>query len=163
MNALAFVRQSVGRDALALLPPEMTSPAAVAMLIAIGWQESRFEKRLQMGGGPARGYWQFELGGVSAAMGPRANAAALNAAAAKLGYTTPLTRNFCYTAIAYQDVLACVCARLLLWNVPAPLPTREQPNEGWSQYIAAWNPGRPKPATWPFAWDIGWASIPPQN
>lgn len=155
MSSLAYIRQYAMPLALELLPPEMNSPEASAELLAIGWQESRYETRFQIGG-PARSWFQFELGGVNAAIGPAANRAAFNAAAARLGYPTPMPANAIFSAIAHHDVLACVLARLLLWNLPDPLPTREQRDLGWTQYVSAWRPGKPKPATWPFAWAIGW-------
>ena len=50
---------------LALLPKQMSSPAAIAMLLTIGLQESKFIYRRQVGG-PARGFYQFEqMGGVA--------------------------------------------------------------------------------------------------
>lgn len=155
MSSLAQIRQYALPLALEILPSEMKSPEAAALLVAIGWQESRFEARLQVGG-PARGFWQFELGGVKAALGPRANREAFDVAAARLGYQKPMLANAVFSAIAHHDVLACVLARLLLWNLPESLPTREQREEGWSQYERAWRPGKPKPETWPFAWAIGW-------
>ena len=44
------------------LPDRMLSDEAVTMMLAIGYQESRFEHRRQIRG-PARGFWQFEHGG----------------------------------------------------------------------------------------------------
>src|SRR5690606_12018619 len=52
---------------LALLPEPDSSREARAMLLAIALQESRFMHRRQIGG-PARGYWQFEVGGVRGVM-----------------------------------------------------------------------------------------------
>jgi hypothetical protein len=48
--------------ALAILPPQMDTPEARMTLLSIGLQESRFIWRQQMGGGPARGFWQCEQG-----------------------------------------------------------------------------------------------------
>lgn len=48
--------------ALRLLPPAMDTVKARVMLLAIGLQESAFAARRQAGNGPARGFWQFELG-----------------------------------------------------------------------------------------------------
>ena len=50
------------RGALKLLPPNMDSLAARAMVLAICLQESKLAFRKQVGG-PARGYAQFEAGG----------------------------------------------------------------------------------------------------
>jgi len=49
---------------LKLLPQKMDTPDARAMLVAIGLQESGFAYRKQVGG-PARSFWQFEMGGVT--------------------------------------------------------------------------------------------------
>ena len=54
--------------ALRILPSAMDSVQARVMLLAIGLQESRFIHRFQIvhgkpgAKGPARGFWQFELG-----------------------------------------------------------------------------------------------------
>jgi hypothetical protein len=49
--------------ALSLLPPRMDTPEARALVLAICLQESGgLYNRLQIGGGPARGYPQFEKG-----------------------------------------------------------------------------------------------------
>ncbi len=142
--------------AFSILPAEMASPEAVAMLLAIGYQESKFAVRVQAGGGPARGYWQFERGGVSAVMGPQVTREALQDAAKALAYPLPLTPWGCYDAIAHNDVLACVCARLLLWNVPEALPSKDDSARGWLQYSRAWRPGKPRPETWQDAWAKAW-------
>ena len=49
--------------AYSLLPAEMESAEATALLLSIGLQESQFTHRRQVGG-PARGFYQFELSGV---------------------------------------------------------------------------------------------------
>ncbi len=150
------VRAHVIPMAFSMLPASMASPEAAAMLLAIGYQESRFAARVQVGGGPARGFWQFERGGVAAVMGPKATRDALQGAASALCYPLPLTPWGCFDALTHNDVLACVCARLLLWNVPDALPSKDDAARGWSQYLAAWRPGQPKPATWQDAWAKAW-------
>ena len=56
------------KQGLELLPKKFTSKSAFRLLIAIGYQESRFTHRFQVvqgkpgAKGPARGFWQFELG-----------------------------------------------------------------------------------------------------
>ena len=52
------------KAAAALLPPELNTRPAWAMLFASGMQEDRLDARRQIGG-PARGFWQFELGGIA--------------------------------------------------------------------------------------------------
>ena len=53
--------------AMALLPTRMDTQESRAMLIAIALQESRLTYRKQIGG-PARGFHQFETGGVRAVL-----------------------------------------------------------------------------------------------
>lgn len=144
--------------ALSILPASMASPEAAAMLLAIGYQESRFAARVQVGGGPARGFWQFERGGVAAVMGPKETRDALQGAASALCYPLPLTPWGCFDALTHNDVLACVCARLLLWNVPDPLPAKDHPEAGWAIYLKAWRPGKPRVESWSDAWANAWAA-----
>lgn len=140
--------QDVLRDmidpALALLPERMSSPAAKAMLLAIGLQESRFKHREQIGG-PARGFWQFEQGG-----GVRG----VLFHTASRDYATSLCqdRNVwpnargVYLGLAKDDVLAAGFARLLLWTDPKPLPTNA--DDAWKLYLRTWRPGKPHRHTW---------------
>src|SRR3546814_6857126 len=55
------------------------------MLLAIGLQESRFLHRAQIGG-PARGYWQFERGGVHGVLSHHASKAEAGKLCAALDY-----------------------------------------------------------------------------
>src|SRR3546814_7242807 len=53
----------------------MDTRAARVTLAAIGYQESKYLTRVQYGGGPAHGYWQFESGGgVKGVMNHKASA-----------------------------------------------------------------------------------------
>lgn len=144
----AFVLAHTIPAALSLLPAKMDTPAARAMLLAIGLQESKFQHRTQVQG-PARGYWQFEeQGGVMGVLTHRQSAALSVTVCDALGYVP--TPNGAFPAIADNDVLACAFARLLLWTLPDALPTTAV--EGWAQYLAAWRPGRPHPETWAGNW-----------
>ena len=49
--------------AFEMLPEKMNKPEAVVQLIAIAYQESNFQFRIQQPNGPAKGFWQFESGG----------------------------------------------------------------------------------------------------
>jgi|SRR3990167_2418012 len=144
--------------ALKLLPGKMDSPAARAMLIAIALQESRIAHRAQIGG-PARGYWQFEMyGGVKGVLNHPASQAHIRSALLALDYSPDSKEPACYIAIEHNDVLAACFARLLLWTLPQPLPAQNNPAGGWSQYIAAWRPGKPHRDTfdgfYADAWDL---------
>lgn len=147
------------KPALSLLPPAMTSAEAEAMLIAMAWQESRLTHRRQIGG-PARGYWQFELGGgVLGVLAHAQTRVLIRGVMAALDYAPDSTPYACHDAIGHNDVLAGAFARLLLWTVPAPLPRRAEPSIGWTQYREAWRPGKPHPESWADAWSVAWSTI----
>lgn len=131
---------------LSLLPSKMDTPEARAMLLAIGFQESAFKYRLQIGG-PARGFWQFEKGGgVAGVLNHPSTKSTILAICEELRIES--TPESCYQAIAYNDALACAFARLLLWTVPAPLPAITEPIVAWNYYLTAWRPGKPHQDTW---------------
>jgi hypothetical protein len=147
MLRLSNIVETAVRPALALLPKHLTSDRAVVMLLAIGLQESRFEYRRQLGNGPARGLYQFELGGgVTGVYKHRA--------------THELLRLLCHdrdcnfdpraiwSALEDDDVLASGLARLLLWTDPKPLPALGESDAAWDYYERNWRPGKPKRRTW---------------
>lgn len=143
--------------AMSLLPASMTSAESKAMLIAIGLQESRFEYRRQIMG-PARGFWQFEAqGGVRCVLEHEATRESIRAVLDQLCYDHAVITS--YTAIEHNDILACSFARLLLYSLPQRLPTRDEPQAGWDQYLAAWRPGRPHPETWPVFFRQAWEAV----
>ena len=140
--------------AYALLPERMRGVRADVQMLAIGLQESRLKYRAQLGGGPARGLWQFELGAISGTDGRTtwgiyhhaASREHLRRACAALGVKfDPRT---IHGTLDRNDVLAAVCARLLLWTLPYPLPDLGDWTAAWAQYLDAWRPGKPKPDTW---------------
>jgi hypothetical protein len=135
--------------AYSLLPAKMNNPSATKELVAIGHQESRFKYRAQING-PARGFWQFEKIAVEEVLTNGMTKESARYVCEALSY--PLDVNRIHTALEHNDILAACFARLFLWRLPDPLPTTEQ--SGWDQYIEAWKPGKPKPASWPTAWHI---------
>lgn len=142
---LDFTQRHTIPAAYSLLPSAMESDAATAMLLAIGLQESRFKHRQQIGG-PAQGWWQFERGGgVIGVLSHDATKQHASEVCEILGYKP--NSWVVYGVLADNDVLAACFARLLLWTLPAPLPT--DADEAWRQYLEAWRPGKPHPATWP--------------
>lgn len=165
---ITTIREHVIPAACSLLPDKMTSPEAVAMLIAIGVQESRFLHRRQLVGtdkrpvGPASGFWQFESGGgVRGVMNHPSSETHARYLLKELGYDdwSPENKNI-WSWIQNNDVLAAGFARLLLWTLPDALPTQDQPEKGWAQYVSAWRPGKPHPDTWNDAWDVAWDLSP---
>lgn len=135
--------------ALALLPTHMDTPAARAMLVAIGLQESRFLYRRQVQG-PARGFWQFEAGGGVRGVltHPTSRPHALTILEL-LRYPVDADTAMVHQALEHNDLLACCFARLLLTTLPDALPASvDMKDEGWRQYLAAWRPGAPHRQTW---------------
>lgn len=153
MTPALFVEIALS-PALRLLPAQMDSPAARAMMITIALQESRLLHRRQIGG-PARGYAQFEMGGgVRGVLTHRASAEHAKRVCAALDYQP--TPDVVYAAIEHNDILACVFSRLLLWTLPGALPARSEHDKAWSAYIAAWRPGKPHRSTWNTFYDQAW-------
>lgn len=137
--------------ALALLPSKMDTPEARVMLLAIGLQESRFQYRRQVGG-PARSFWQFELGtqksrgGVWGVYLHAASSALLMKICTARGVA--FAPDAIYKAIETDDVLAAGLARLMLYTDPKALPAPSDSAGGWTTYLRIWRPGKPHPETW---------------
>lgn len=144
-----------------LLPIGMDSPAARAMLVAIGLQESRFIHRRQIKG-PARGFLQFERGGgVRGVLTHPATAQTARQLADTLCY--PADEHTLYAALEHNDVLALAFGRLLLWTLPGRLPGPQEPVEGWRQYMESWRPGKPHEGTWQAFYAEAWTRVEPNQ
>jgi hypothetical protein len=141
-----------------ILPPEMASQEATALLVAIGLQESRFEYRAQMHG-PARGFWQFEIGGVEGVLAHDHTGGSIRTALRALRYdpTTPAER--LQVLLEHNDVLAACFARCLLWCDPRRSPLVTEPSYGWQLYIDCWRPGKPRPETWRDYFAVAWNEV----
>jgi hypothetical protein len=139
-------------DTFDILGHRFDSPAARAMLWAIGRQEGRMIHRRQIGG-PARGLWQFERGGgVRGVLTHGASKAhALRLCQAR---GVEATSHSVYPALEHDDVLACGFARLLLFTDAEKLPAPSAGNApaGWGYYLRTWRPGKPHPQTWDAFW-----------
>jgi hypothetical protein len=132
----------------------MDTPNARAMLLAIALQESRCSARAQYNHGPARGYWQFEVAGVAGVLTHGASRAHLYAVLLTLNY--PPATTAVHAAIEHNDVLAAVCARLLLWTDAKPLPNATETEAAWALYARTWRPGRPHRDTWDANYARSW-------
>ena len=155
MSPLECVRDVMG-PAFRYLPLSMDTPAARAMLVAIGLQESNLEFRRQHEDGPARGLWQFERGGGFFGVLKHSTVGPLAAKVVdELGYSD-LSPAALFGKLETDDIFACCLARLLLYTVPNRLPNAQQPTEGWEQYMWAWRPGKPHPERWPDNYAAGW-------
>jgi hypothetical protein len=157
VTTLDYLHRHVIPTAYTLLPPAMRSQEATALLLAIALQESGCVERVQLRGGPARSFWQFEMSGLAALLANPRCTKPLQPALATLRYFP--TQTELYAAVAHNDVLAAVCARLLLWAVPAPIPDRSNPHEAWRQYLVGWNPGKPRPETWGSYYTHAWNTV----
>ena len=135
----------IARTYAEVLPGKFATEAATVMLLAIGLQESRFEHRQQLGG-PARGFWQFEVGGIKGVL--RHRVSKVHARAVCLLRGVEPTPEAVYAAMTRDDLLGCAFARLLLYTDPAPLPEPGQVAESWIYYLRNWRPGRPHRHTW---------------
>lgn len=139
--------------ALQLLPPTMDTLQARVMLLAMGLQESAFAARRQKSNGPARGFWQFELGTRQSRGGVWG--VYLHDASRLLLERLCEARNVSfepaaiYRAIETDDVLAAGVARLLLFTDPHQLPAVGEVQDGWDLYDRIWRPGKPHPDKWP--------------
>lgn len=155
MNPLRLARIKPAIDAaLALLPPGMDTPEARVLLNAIGLQESRFTARKQAGGGPARGFWQFEQGtpatrgGITGVCLHRIAGPYARDLAQKLGHEFDPRR--LWQGVETDDVLAAGMARLLLLTDARRLPAVSDAQGAWECYAErTWRPGKPHPETWP--------------
>jgi len=165
---IELVVRSIIPAALSMLPPAMDSSNARAMLVATGLQESKFLERRQIvkGGkkGPAAGLWQFEQGGaVRGVLEHKRTREHALAILRELRYHKAgrviTSSAIVHAKIEDNDVLACVFARLLLWTLPGRLPTRNERDLGWAQYLNAWRPGRPHPDTWGAYFDEAWQRV----
>lgn len=152
MLTLNQIRLGPIAQALALLPPAMTSPLAELELLAITQQEDLQQQRRQWPTGPARGLWQFEPGtrqsraGVWGIVLHEASCDPLRALCAARG--VEFAPAAIYAQLQADDVLAAGCARLLLWTDPKALPARGEKDRAWAYYLRTWRPGHPRPEEW---------------
>lgn len=156
-GVIGLLAERYVRPGLAVLPAGMDTRPARAMLLAIGLQESRFVHRRQIRG-PARGWWQFETGGVHGVLDHPASRQHAQRVCDALGYAD-VERGALHAAIEHNDALACAFARLLLWRLPEPLPAAGDADDGWDQYLTTWRPGKPHRQTWDAFFDGAWESI----
>lgn len=132
-----------------LLNDKFNTQEARIMVAAIAFQESNFEHRTQIGGGPARGFWQFEKGGGVKGVVYCPSTRDFAKAVCK-ARNIPFDVDEIYIALAFDDVLAASFARLLLWSDPNPMPASM--SAAWHYYESIWRPGKPRPPDWPDSW-----------
>jgi hypothetical protein len=147
------VNSLVLNQMFSMFPANYDTPAARLLLLTIGLQESRFQYRAQLGGGPARGFWQFEegneksKGGVWGVLNHYRVGLLAKQFCRKLGIAAdPKT---VWRAMETNDVLAAGFARLLLLADAEALPKVGAVEDAWECYAKrTWRPGKPHRATW---------------
>lgn len=123
------------------------TPQARLLSLAIAGQESAWIDRRQLGG-PARGFWQFEGGPMSATAEMfRRFSPAIQKVCGQ--FAIPCDVKTVFEAIAWHDVLAASMARLLLWSDAQLLPELGDLQGSWNYYQRNWKPGAPRPDDWP--------------
>jgi hypothetical protein len=148
--------------AMALLPPSLDSYDARRFLLAVAVQETDLVNRLQIGDdgrpitGHGRGWFQFERSGIASLLSHEA-LTFLPKLLKPLGY--PPSLDVLHEAVAHNDVLACLLARLLLFTDPHPVPDDKE--TGWETYLRLWRPGHPRPEKWPSSWGRADGAITP--
>lgn len=123
-------------------------------LLAIALQESALAHRRQVitgagETGPAASFWQFEQGGGCKGVLTHFLVAQCMRRMCIEFNVTPTAQGL-WESMRYQDVIAAIAARLLVYTLPSKLPAT--PEDGWAQYLDAWRPGKPHPQTWAKAW-----------
>lgn len=120
--------------------------------LAIAGQESDWIYRVQ-NGGPARSFWQFELGGgVVGVLTHPSTTGKIKLACAELH--VPCIAQHVYMTMADNDILAACMARLLLYADPRQLPAIGQEDAAWHYYLDGWRPGMPHPTKWPQVYQL---------
>lgn len=146
------------RPAFELLPSKMGGQRAEILMLAIGLQESELANRVQKGNGPARGLWQFELGGGvhGVITHPASRDLARRVLAAR---GCPATERSAWLALAGDDLLAACFARLLLYTDALPLPAAGDVDAAWKYYARNWRPGTPRPIAWPGNYELAMTTV----
>jgi len=138
------------------------STDARRLLLTIALQESGLEHRRQVVGtggaetGPAVSFWQFEQGGgCKGVLTHHATAERMRDAC--VAFNVFATPEGLWEAMRYNDIVAAIAARLLVFSLPSALPTTAQ--AGWAQYVCAWRPGKPHPEKWASNWDLATLTV----
>lgn len=148
--------------AFKLLPAKMDTLDARAIELTIALQESQLRDRRQLikvrragqmvtvAEGPAKSFWQAEVGGGLVSGVLRHPATKEYAQAVYQARHVKPNPTAIWNAIENDDVLAAALARLLIFTDPQPLPRLGDSRGAWALYAERlWKPGKPKPETWP--------------
>lgn len=142
-----IVLTKVIAPAASLLPQQLDTPKARVLWLAVAGQESDWASRVQEGGGPAHGLWQFEKGGGVHGVLTHPSSESMAKDVCRARAVAP-NDSAVYAAIMQDDILAAAFARLLLYTDPRPLPEVGNVTASWDYYERNWQPGRPRPERW---------------
>lgn len=122
------------------------SACAENLLLAIALQESNLSARIQgpNDAGPARSFWQFEKIGVVDVFQRQKTALKVMCDVLVL----PCEPGKLHLMMAYNDMIACVIARLTLRLDPRSLGLATTEEGAWDYYIKNWRPGKPHRDRW---------------
>lgn len=121
------------------------------MLLAIPGQESHWANVQQGGGGPGRGYYQFEPATCGLLLRNPASTGMVHMMCNAHGILP--TEQAIYGALLAQPLLQVGLARADLWCDPRPLPPYGDARAAWLTYKRDWGPGKPHPAVWDGIYD----------
>ncbi len=154
--------------AMELLPASMWSVEAYAEMLGIALQETGLRTRRQevwsardrrMLPGPARGFYQFEIGGLEGVLRHPATQRHAARLVDALGYAEATPYEL-LDLLVQDDVLASGIARLNLFWYPKALPKRSEGAEpAYHYYDAIWRPGVKRPNDWPPNWARAWDAV----
>lgn len=120
-------------------------------IVAVAYQESKLIARKQYGGGPARGFLQFEKMGVINDVAVRGRGLEF---VEILSLPCPRPRNSTvatqamYDAVTYNDMLG-VWLFIDKYRLHRLRPPRSDAIEvKWEMYLATWAPGKPRRDEW---------------
>jgi len=125
------------------------------MLVAIAMQESALITRKQVGGSAISPY-QFEKIGIDNVFTHAETGRLVTGAAKELAI--PVDENF-YDAVKWNDAIATVIARLILWLDPAPLPALGKEVDARAYYERTWRPGIKSSIRWTTSYGTAVACI----
>jgi len=165
MQAAEFLRTILDPGLAVLahaLPPTdraaWRSPQLRVLLLAIAGQETEWTHRRQIGSDAARGFWQFQRADGLRMVLNRPSTAYRASAVIRL-LSLPHDEATLFEAIAWNDALAVVCARLLLWTDAAAIPSIADEHGAWLYYLRLWRPGKPRPDDWKLRHNLAAAAV----
>ena len=122
-------------------------PEARVLEMAFAGQESLWGNVQQGGGGPGRGYFQFEPPTCGLVLKNSISQAMATKICQSIGI--PPVQSAVYANLLTNPVkIAVPFARLDTFCDPRPLPPLNNPQAGWETYIKEWRPGKPHPELW---------------